>query len=281
MNLHHIFLYISAVLAAVPVISSCNGDEEPASVLLDEVKGYIFDYPDSALNVLSGLDSLMTTREMKGRYALLYSIASDITGQTPMQDSLVNLAYDYYRRYGSAKDRFEAYYLIGRIYANSGNENSAMSCFVRAEQYLGDNVDPGLAGRLYFSKARLYEDGFGYRDAIDNYRKACDYYLKSGETERYTESCMRAAMSCSAIGDRKSAEDFLAKMDECKDGIRDSDKVRYVRLMSRMDDNMSQEEVLEIINNEIDDFGKLDAGNLLAISDVYLQAGQGFRHGIS
>ena len=76
--------------------ASCRHDEKTMPDPLDEVGQYVFEYPDSALNVLDSLPpSLLDSGEKKAKYALMYSIASDITGERPMQDSLVSIAYNY------------------------------------------------------------------------------------------------------------------------------------------------------------------------------------------
>ena len=130
-----------------------------------------------------------------------------------------------------------------------------------------------LAGNLYFSKARLYEDGFGYRDAVANYGTAGEYYLAAGDTARYVRACMKAAKCCLALNDAAMAESFLSGMEPYADCVKDSDKVRYIRLMSRTDDDMSREDVLRLINESVSDYDQLDPSNMLSISDVYLLAG--------
>ena len=269
----HIIIYTAMFLALFSA-ASCRHDEKTMPDPLDEVGQYVFEYPDSALNVLDSLPpSLLDSGEKKAKYALMYSIASDITGERPMQDSLVSIAYNYYKKYGSGRDRLEAYYFMGRIYGNAGNENMAMSCFVRAEYYMDGSESPEFAGRLYYAKARLYEDGFGYRDAIKNYDLAAQSYLRAGDAEHYAESCVRAARSCFSMGDKEKARDFLSRIDTYWDDIRDSDKVRYFRLLVRMDEDISLDDVLKAVDEQIEDTGTLEAGNLLSIADIYLQSG--------
>lgn len=78
---------------------------------------------------------------------------------------------------------------------------------------------------------------------------------------------------CLALNDAAMAESFLSGMEPYADCVKDSDKVRYIRLMSRTDDDMSREDVLRLINESVSDYDQLDPSNMLSISDVYLLAG--------
>ncbi len=274
-------IHILAAAALMTVFSaSCDsrGPEDPDP--LEEIGEYVFDRPDSALNALSEISpSQLETREEKARCVLLSSIASELSADGMLSDSLRDATYGYYEKFGtsrrrlSSRDRREANFLVGKICAFYGNENAAMSCFVRAEHDLDGTESPEFAGRLRFAKAILYEDGFGYRDATDDYDKASKSFLEAGNAERYAESCIRAANCCLSLGDRDRARSFLSRMDSRWDEMRDSDKVRYLRLLARADDDVTPDDVLKAVDAMIEYPGTLDAGNLLAISDLYLQSG--------
>ena len=55
-------------------------------------------YPDSALQLLKTIDSKhLVTKEGKARYALLYSQALDKNYIDVTEDSLINIAVEYYK----------------------------------------------------------------------------------------------------------------------------------------------------------------------------------------
>ena len=123
---------------------------------LDDVGSYINEYPDSALSVL---DSLYTTgmqgREANAQFALLYSMALDKSYIDATDDSLINIAVDWYRKHGTADERLKSYYYQGRVYQNSGDNEAAMGSFVRAEAASGNEKNE-TKGLLYTAMSGIY-----------------------------------------------------------------------------------------------------------------------------
>ena len=95
-----------SILAFAASMVSCTDHEVIRQ--LDDVEAYINEHPDSALSVL---DSLSTTgiqgREANAKFALLYSIALDKSYIDATDDSLINIAVDWYRKHGTADERLK------------------------------------------------------------------------------------------------------------------------------------------------------------------------------
>ena len=159
---------------------------------LDDVGSYINEYPDSALSVL---DSLYTTgmqgREANAQFALLYSMALDKSYIDATDDSLINIAVDWYRKHGTADERLKSYYYQGRVYQNSGDNEAAMGSFVRAEAASGNEKNE-TKGLLYTAMSGIYIQIFDFVKAelYNNRAKEC-YLLAEIPTNMQGQYCFQ------------------------------------------------------------------------------------------
>lgn len=73
--------------------------------MLDRAEIYLTTASDSAFVALDSLDrSLLNTKELQARHALLYSQALEKVGIEVYNDSIIHIALDYYSSVGHAKD---------------------------------------------------------------------------------------------------------------------------------------------------------------------------------
>ena len=89
------------------------------------------------------------TKEHHARYALLYSQALDKNYIDKTNDSLINIAVDYYRQTDEVRSKFLSYYYKGRIHWNAEENPEAMLAFMEAEQLVDALGDDYYAGLLY------------------------------------------------------------------------------------------------------------------------------------
>ena len=79
-------------------MASCVHDSG-AGRLLDEAEIQMETHPDSAFVALDSLDRRhLNTQELRARHALLYSIALEKCGIAMTNDSIINIALEYYSR---------------------------------------------------------------------------------------------------------------------------------------------------------------------------------------
>ena len=89
------------------------------SRILDQAQERLDANPDSAFVALDSLDRRhLNTKELRARHALLYSIALEKCGIIMTNDSIINIAVDYYSNNGSGNAE-EALQWRERIRANS------------------------------------------------------------------------------------------------------------------------------------------------------------------
>ena len=154
------------------IMVSCAREQSLSELI--GIESYISERPEEALAALDSLSSSgdISGREANAKFALLYSIALDKNGIDSADDSLINVAVNWYRRHGSADEKLKAYYCQGRVYQNGGDNEAAMESFVLAQSYSGNaknNIDVGI---LYLSMAYLYMDVFDYEKALEYSKKA-------------------------------------------------------------------------------------------------------------
>lgn len=90
--------------------------------VLDQAEMYLTSAPDSAFVALDSLDrSLLNTKELQARHALLYSQALEKVGIEVYNDSIIHIALDYYSAVGDRENTQKARDCLERI-----NENASM-----------------------------------------------------------------------------------------------------------------------------------------------------------
>ena len=111
-----IFLAVIALCFA-----SCGRSFSLAERFLDEAEAKLETQPDSAFVELDSLDrSLLGTKELRARHALLYTIALEKVGMEITSDSIINIAVDYYSTSGDEAMKEKALY-----YKNIIDQNAA------------------------------------------------------------------------------------------------------------------------------------------------------------
>ena len=168
-------ILLSFVILAV---SSCGNDHHIYRTLKD-VGTYISDSPDSAYNVLSGIDKKRISRyRTLAKYSLLMSIALDKKYIDVTEDTLIRPAMLWYEKHGSGKDRMLAYYYHGRIYQNAEDYNQAIIAFSNAEKYAKTCEDDFYLGMIYRGMTRIYNAAYNHAEEIRYSQLAYEYFLK-------------------------------------------------------------------------------------------------------
>ena len=93
-----------------------------AGRLLDDAEAHLEMHPDSAFVALDSLDRRqLNTPELRARHALLYSIALEKCGISMTNDSIINIAVDYYNNKGDQQKIETALQWRRIILKNAGN----------------------------------------------------------------------------------------------------------------------------------------------------------------
>lgn len=115
------------------LITSSSGNRQVRSKL-DLADSYIASAPDSALAIIQGINrGTLPTKSLRGRHALLQTMAQDKCYIDVAEDSTIYVAYDYYQHHGGKRDRLLATYYLGVIRQNAEEYIEAALAFREAE----------------------------------------------------------------------------------------------------------------------------------------------------
>ena len=107
------------------ILSLCVGScihHNDAGRLLDNAEAHLDVHPDSAFVALDSLDRRqLNTPELRARHALLYSIALEKCGISIMNDSIINIAVNYYSNKGDKEAADKALRWREKILESAGN----------------------------------------------------------------------------------------------------------------------------------------------------------------
>ena len=262
-----------SILAFAASIVSCSDHEVIRQ--LNDVEAYINEHPDSALSVL---DSLSTTgiqgREANAKFALLYSIALDKSYIDATDDSLINIAVDWYRKHGTAGERLKSYYYQGRVYQNSGDNEAAMGSFVRAEAYAGQSDDKTAAGLLYLAMSNISMDIFDI-DKVLEYSSAAEKIFKETEdTARYSSSLLKICTYYSIQEDYEKASDILDTLAALWDNMNMQNRNSYFQMkLDLFKETENLDSLSAYLGKYLTVFPEQEI-NWLSVSEFYLTLGE-------
>lgn len=199
------------------VLTFC-GRQDVITESLDRAESCMSDRPDSALAILEAMDSThFNSRRQNARYALLKSMALDKNYIDRTDDSLVNVAVNYYRHRCNPAYKFKSYYYQARIYQNADQLDKAMASLVRAEHVEKKHIEASDLARLHIAKSRILIERYDYSDELLAELKNVELYSKeAGNADNYVSSLLDQA-------ETYIIRDEFEEASLCLDVIRDLD----------------------------------------------------------
>lgn len=171
-----IVFFIMCAMAAVGCTSRI------AERQLTQAESLMDQSPDSALTLLNAIDSRPLKGELRARHALLLSQAYDKNYIDVADDSLINIAFDYYRNTDDDRRLMQAAYYKSVVIHNAKNYLQSMKYGAMADSLavrLKDHKFAGLsASILLFNSAYLHSR----KAEIDYGYKARKHFLLAGDT---------------------------------------------------------------------------------------------------
>lgn len=176
-----------SILIIFVLFSSCIGFSHK-NLVLDELDTMVQEQPDSAYTILSAFDrSTLTTKEEVAHFLLLYSIALDKMYIDVTEDTLINVAVDFYKHKNN-RYTFLSHYYHGRVFENANRKEDAMQAFILAEAVPEKKVDPLYLAKLHFGKIRIYDYLFLDREALCEAELAAEYSRKAEHWNNFAQA---------------------------------------------------------------------------------------------
>lgn len=161
------------------ILSSACGRERLAMSILSDAEQIMTETPDSALTLVEGIDKdALRTDKAKARYALLYSIALDKNYIDVVDDSLIQIAVNYYETGHDDVSKMKAYYYLGRVQHNAVDYVGALISYDKAEKYAIDNRNYLYAGLICRYKANIYNSVYNHHEELECAKESYEYFEK-------------------------------------------------------------------------------------------------------
>ena len=202
---HYILCILIGCTAFLNIRCSGNGKEKTPLPELVHAESVMFDHPDSALHILEAMP-MPSARRDKENHALWCLLTSQAKVKQLMKipsDSLVRIAYNYYKPTDNARRKAMSALYMGDINYDLGNIEEAMQYYLEGKTEV-EKTDDYKTGYLIMSslgKLYLYRRLADY--ALEACTKAYDYAVKDSN-KRYQMTSLQYLARCYCISDKLS-----------------------------------------------------------------------------
>lgn len=184
LNMKSLIILLLAVIAFF--LSSCNRKNN--SALLPELvqaESLMYSHPDSALQILERMEvPSPSNRYQNATWCLLMTQARDKNYLKHTSDSLINIAYDYFKKQDDPQRIALAANYKGVVNGELNNTEQAIQCYLEASKEVEKTVDYRLAHLIFTNLGHIYL----YRSLSDYAMHALQkayYYAKLSEDRGY------------------------------------------------------------------------------------------------
>ena len=194
-------LYIPYILIGLTVILNiqCSKNKSEKRILpeLMRAERIMFDHPDSALYILEAIPmpSERKDRENHALWCLLVTQAKYKQLMKIPSDSLIRIAYDYYKSTDNARRKAMATLYMGCVNYDLENIEEAIQFYLDAKAEMEKTMDYKLGYLIMSGLGNIYL----YRNLVDYALEACnqayDYAVKDSN-KRYQTTSLRYLARC-------------------------------------------------------------------------------------
>lgn len=189
---HYILYILITCTALLNIQCSGNGKEKTPLPELVHAESVMFEHPDSALHILESMP-MPSARGDKENHALWCLLVTQAQYKQMMKipsDSLVRIAYDYYKPTNNARRKAMSALYMGDINYELGNVEEAMQYYLEGKSEVEKTDDYKTGYLIMFSLGKLYL----YRDFPDYAVEACieayDYAVRDSN-KRYQAAALK------------------------------------------------------------------------------------------
>jgi len=243
---------------------------------LDHIEAFAAEYPDSARRVLEAMDrDLLDTPKLQARHALMLSTALSRCKIPAPDDSLINLAVNYFRIHGPKREKFLSYYYQGRIYDDLENYEAAMRSYIQAENIHSKDISLRYLTSLQLRKGHLYYAHYSIENALDAYYKAADLATQCNWTRNYITAlcgCISVYSLTKEYEKIDSLHNLISQsLDSQDEALR---RIYYIEKAQQLyNTNAPQDSLLRYADALYPSITKLSNGDLAILALAYNAAG--------
>lgn len=175
---------INLIIILIPIFVSCG--ENGNMHLLEEADKIMESEPDSAFSLIEKIDaSTIKGNKERARYALLRTQALIKTRHVVTDDSLINIALEYYKNHGSDFDRMRTNFYSSIIDCNNGHYNEAMPKVIKAKEIARRKGDIFWQGKINHQAGVVFTYTFNHKEAVRTIREAAELFRTADKDEHY------------------------------------------------------------------------------------------------
>ena len=194
---HYILYILITCTALLNIRCSGNGKEKTPLPELVHAESVMFDHPDSALHILEAMP-MPSARRDKENHALWCLLVTQAQYKQVMRitsDSLVRIAYDYYKPTNNVRRKAMSALYMGDINYELGNIEESMQYYLEAKTSVEKTYDYKTGYLIMSSLGNLYLFRRLEDYALEAYTKAYDYAVKDSN-KRYQMTTLRFLARC-------------------------------------------------------------------------------------
>ena len=232
------------IIATLGSILSCTSHN--ISRTLKNVESYIMERTDSALTVLESIErSSLKTQRSKAHHALLHAMALDKNYIDVTDDSLAQVAVDFYQKRGTMKNYSRALYYLGVAYFYQEEYDKAILEYSKAEK-VAEKCDSLYLGIIYTAMSYTYNNTYNSIGEQTFAQKAYDVFTDINAEQYIRSSKYRMAVSL------HNNDDYDNAVKVYKEIIGESTSADYIMTQSIIDMTHSMLEMDEVDYYTID-----------------------------
>lgn len=191
-----VYTYIICSILTLVGCSKRNIDNSPLPELT-RAESVMFDHPDSALHILESMP-MPSARWEKENHALWCLLTTQAQYKQMMKiksDSLIHIAYDYYKLTDNARRKAMSALYMGGVNYDMGDVEKSISLYLEAKTEMEKTMDYKLGYLIMSGLENIYL----YRNLVDYALEACnqayDYAVKDSN-KRYQMTSLRYLARC-------------------------------------------------------------------------------------
>lgn len=260
-------------LAVASFLTGC--DKNPVRARLADIEAFAESNPDSARRALEAIDpAFLNTRRLKAQHALMLSTALNRCKVKVPNDSLINIAVDYYDRFGPAKEKFLSYYYQGRVYQDQGDYESAMQSYLNAESIHSKDVPPRHLTSLYLLKGEIYQHYYDYDKAVEAFRNAQALALRCDWKSNYFNALSGELAQHIIFEKNAEADSLIQLMLPYREEMTARNRMAFdSRVIKSFQANSDKDTLLSYARAYEDNYSSLEGFQWDLLSTCYTRAG--------
>lgn len=177
------------IIIAISLLVGCNKSAPESVEALDLAEAVMEEHPDSALAILSALNTATLCNDAdRALYALLYTQAQDKNYINDTVDIIITRAVDFYRNSDDSYRAMLAHYYKGRIHENANDYDEALYQLIRCYKLAEELQNHLWIGRVSRAISDIYTITFNDQEAIKFAKIAHDAMSKTGNPKYIRET---------------------------------------------------------------------------------------------